>query len=395
MRKGIKLLAIVAIVLGAVLATFLFSRGRGEPAADARQSPASSAAMARGGPAAPIEADGYVVAPTRVKVTIPATGTLVANETVNIVGEVSRRLVKVHVKEGAIVKKNDLLFKLDDADTVAQLDRLRVRRANQSTIEARQKKLLDTGLLSQQDYDQVASELQLIDADISVLSVALSKAQIRAPFAGTVGLRRVSEGAWISPETPITTLQDTTRIKVDFSLPERYGPSVKVGQAVTFQVAGRDARYEASIVALEPIIEAATRSLRVRAVTDNPRGELVPGGFASVEVPLSEIEGGVMIPSQAVIPSLAGHGVFVDKGGVAELREVEIGVRTETQVQIVKGLAMGDTILLTNLLRARPGVPVKVKRVESDKPASPAPASSAPASPAPASPAPASTGKER
>lgn len=360
MRKGLKFLALAALLIGAAIATFFFTRRQGAttPPAAAAAAPAKPS-----GPAAPIEADGYLVQPTRVKVTVPATGTLVANESVNIVGEVSRRLVKVHVSEGAIVKKNDLLFKLDDADLLAQLARLRVRRTYLQAVEARQQKLLQNGLLSQQDYDESVAEVNLIQAEITELGVTLARTNIRAPFAGTVGLRRLSEGAWVTPDRPITTLQDTSRIKVDFNLPERYAPSLKVGQTISFQVAGRDARYAAAVVAIEPQIQASTRSLLVRAVTDNPKGELTPGSFASIDVPLQEIEGGVMIPSQAVVPSLTGHGVFVAQNGVAQLKEIELGVRTDTEVQVVSGLAMGDTILLTNLLRVRPGVPVKVTTV--------------------------------
>src|SRR5690606_3924293 len=192
-----------------------------------------------------------------------------------------------------------------------------------------------------------------VAAHIAALEVTLARTEIRAPFRARVGLRRVSEGAWITPDTVLTTLQDTSRIKVDFTLPERYAGAVAVGQPFRFQVAGRGADFEGRVIAVEPGIDAATRSVRVRGITDNPDGVLAPGAFASVEVPLERAGEGILVPAQAVVPSATGHAVYVLVDGRAELREVAIGLRTRDAVEILRGLEPGEVVLTTNLLRLR------------------------------------------
>jgi membrane fusion protein (multidrug efflux system) len=289
-------------------------------------------------------------------------GTLAANESVNVVAELSRRLVAVRVAEGTEVEKGDLLFELDDADLRARLAELEVRRDLAARTEERQRALLayDKKALSQQAYDQAVAELKMVEAEILSLRVTLAKTEIRAPFRARVGLRRVSEGAWITPETLLTTLQDTSRIKIDFTLPERYAGAIAIGQAFRFRVDGRSDDFEGRVAAIEPAIDAPTRSLLVRGVTENPSGTLLPGAFASVEVPVEQAEAGILVPAQAIVPSASGHAVYVLRGGRADLQEVEIGMRTQDAVEIRRGLASGDTVLTTNLLRLRPGIAVEV-----------------------------------
>jgi membrane fusion protein (multidrug efflux system) len=178
----------------------------------------------------------------------------------------------------------------------------------------------------------------------------------------------VSEGAWITPETPLTTLQDVSRIKVDFTLPERYAGAVAIGRSFRFRVAGRGEDFEGRVLALESAIDAPTRSLLVRGVAENPSGALLPGAFASVELPIERPAEGILAPAQAIVPSAAGHAVWVLRDGRAELREVEIGLRTRDEVEIVRGLAPGETVLTTNLLRLRPGA--RVERASAEAPAS-------------------------
>ena len=179
-----------------------------------------------------LRAEAYVVAPTPVRETVRTIGTLAANESVSVVSELSRRLVAVHVAEGTEVEAGTLLFKLDDADLQAQLAELEARRRMAERTEGRQEALLayDRKALSQQAFDQAQADLQAVEAQMAALRVTLAKTEIRAPFHARVGLRRVSEGAWITPETPLITLQDTSRIKIDFTLPERYAGAIGIGQ---------------------------------------------------------------------------------------------------------------------------------------------------------------------
>jgi membrane fusion protein (multidrug efflux system) len=312
----------------------------------------------------PLRAELYVVAPSRVRDVVRTGGSLAANESVDVVPELSRRLVAAPVAEGTSVEKGALLFKLDDADLRAQLAELEARRRLAARTEGRQRKLLeyDRKALSQQAYDQAVSELEAVEAEIAALRVTLAKTEIRAPFPARVGLRRASEGAWVTPETKLTTLQDTSRIKVDFTLPERHAGAVSVGQPFRFRIAGRGDSLEGRVLAIEPAIDAGTRSLLVRGVYENPDGALMPGAFATVELPVEQADAGILVPAEAIVPSVSGHAVYVLRDGRAELQPVEIGLRTPDSVQVLQGLAVGDTVVTSNLLRLRPGA--RVERAE-------------------------------
>jgi membrane fusion protein (multidrug efflux system) len=336
-----------ALGLALLLAFRLFGAGGG-------RGPAPAAEV-------PLRAETYVVTPRPVRDVVRTVGTLAANESVVLVAELSRRLVGVSVAEGSIVEAGALLFKLDDADLKAELGELAARRRLAASTHERQKQLLafDQKALSQQAYDQAMSELEGVDAEIAALRVTLAKTEIRAPFRARAGLRHVSEGAWVTPETPLIGLQDTSRIKIDFSLPERHAGAVSVGQKFRFSVAARAEPVEGEILAIEPAIDAPTRSLRVRGIVENPDGVLLPGAFVSVEIPVEQVTAGVLVPSEALVPSVSGQAVYVLRDGLAELREVEIGLRTEDAVEVRTGLAVGDTVLTSNLLRLRPGVRVE------------------------------------
>jgi membrane fusion protein (multidrug efflux system) len=310
-----------------------------------------------------LRAAGAEAKPMQIRQSVRAVGTLVANESITVVGELPLRLVKVHVAEGAEVEAGELLFELDDAQLRAELAARDARRALAAKTVERQRSLIaeDRKALSQQAFDQAQAELRQLEAEIAALKVTLAKTRIRAPFAGTVGLRRVSEGAWVTPETPLTTLQDTARLKVDFALPERYAPAVRAGQSFGFRVEGRPEEFTGTVAALEPAIDAGTRSLRVRGISENEGGLLRPGAFVTVELLLEETGVGVAVPAQALVPSAQGHAVFVLEDGRAALRPVEIGVRSADSVQVLRGLEAGETVLTTNLLRLQPGAAVELE----------------------------------
>jgi membrane fusion protein (multidrug efflux system) len=355
-RRSVFLLLVAVLAAGAI---WVFRSPRGTQSASAASPrPNVSGPAARGGGEA-LPAEAYTVATTMVRETVPALGTLLANESVTIVAESSRRIAAVHVQEGALVQKGDLLFKLDDADLRAELKRLEGRVGLAVATEERQRELLAQKLVSQQEYDRARSELTANQGELEAVKVALAKTEIRAPFAGRVGLRRASEGAYIGPNTPLTMLQDVSRLKLDFTLPERYADEVRRGQAFSFRVEGRGETFKGEVAAVEPVIDTATRSLLVRGVVPNPQGFLTPGASASVDFEVQAGDG-ILIPSRALVPSIKGHSVFVVRDGRAEERPVTIGLRTAERVQILAGLAPGDTVLTSNLLRLRAGVAVRI-----------------------------------
>jgi membrane fusion protein (multidrug efflux system) len=157
---------------------------------------------------------------------------------------------------------------------------------------------------------------------------------------------------------------------------------VAIGQHFQFSVTGRGERFEGEVIAIEPQIDAASRSLRVRGIAENTTGVLVPGAFASLEIPLEQKAAGILVPAQAVVPTPSGHGLYVLSEGRAQLREVQIGLRTQASVEIQTGLAPGDAVITSNLLRIRPGA-----RIEAT-PAAPSAAAPSAAAPATGEPRP-------
>lgn len=315
-------------------------------------------AFGQGGPkSAPLVAETYVVKNVPFAQTLSTVGSLRANESVVLVSELSRRLVKIEVTEGSEVAAGALLFKLDDSDLVAELGEIDARLQLAATNKTRVANLLPAKAISQQEFDSSAAAYDILKAQRNTQAVQISKTEIRAPFAGRVGVRQVSEGAFVTPATPLITLQDVSRIKVDFPLPERYSGEVKSGQKFTFTVAGSGEVFEGVVAVLEPAIDVATRSLLVRGLCSAPKG-LLPGGFAEVTLTLDGLANGFMVPSQAIVPSPRGQGVYVIEGGKAKLQPVEIGIRTDDRVQVLRGLKEGDVVATTNLLRIRPGLAV-------------------------------------
>ncbi len=327
-----------------------------------------AAASPQGGPQGggatkrpPIPAEAVVIRAGTINYEVPTVGTFAPNESVELSSEQSRRLHEILVEEGAWVEEGAVLFRLDSADLLAQIRELEARRELAASTEKRLANLLAQNAIPQANYDEAASNVRVIDAQIDFVRTQLSKTDIRAPFAGNVGLRRVSEGAWLTPDRVITTLTDTRRIKVDFKVPERYAPAIVLGSKFRFRAEGAGDWREGEVVAIEPTIDTATRSLVVRGIADNPDGRLRPGGFATVTLTIDSLGAGFLVPSQAIVPTARGHSVWVVDSGKAKSREVVLGQRNADDVQVLSGLNDGDTILVSNLLRVRPNSDVEVK----------------------------------
>lgn len=319
-------------------------------------------AAARGtAPARAIAAKGLTLQPRRVETVVETTGTILAQESVEIVSELSRRVVEVAAREGAAVAAGALLFKLDDRDLLAQRETLSVRRRLAQQNEARRRQLLDSGVLSREVYDTSLTELQLIEAQLAELAVTLSKTEIRAPFAGVVGVRSVSPGAWVTPARVMATLVADDPVRLDFLVPERYAPAIAAGQRFSFAVESAAGAREGRVVVIDSVIDAATRSLRVRGAARNADRRLRPGAFVTLSLPLAVSDEGLLVPSEAVIPSAGGHGVFVFERGTANWREVELGERSAREVELRSGVKAGEIVLVSNLLRLRPGIAVTLE----------------------------------
>lgn len=307
--------------------------------------------------------DAFVVRDTTAEYNVTAVGNVKAYEDVNLVSELNRKLVGIYMKEGAKVTKGQLLFKLDDEDLVAKLNKLKIEEELAKATEEREKARLKIGGISQQSYDIVYNNLQKIQADMKILEVELAKTEIRAPFSGKLGLRNISLGAYLSPNVLLATLQDLSKVKIDFSVPERYANDVKVNKSILFKVEYMDKPIEAKVEAVEPSLDLNTRSLLVRAVAGNGKELLVPGSSVKLDLELSETAKTMFVPSSALIPTTKGYQAYIVKDGKAMMVDLLTGVRAKELVQILQGLQFGDTLITTNILRLKPNVPVKVTKI--------------------------------
>jgi membrane fusion protein (multidrug efflux system) len=349
----------LSLALGAILGVLAGGSWLWHSNAEKKAPPAARDAPGAQAPALPTAVDVVRVLPEPLEVEVSATGSLLGRESVQIVSELSRRLVKVRAEEGAEVARGDVLFELDRADLTADLAKLDVQaRLARATLD-RTQRLAAEGLSNQQELELARARVDEVEADRRVLGVTLDKTLIRAPFAGTLGLRRVSEGAWVSPNTLLSTLQDTSSLKLDFTLPERYAGALLPGGAFRFRVEGRPDSYTGRVAAVEPSVDPSTRSLLVRGLIEDARG-LYPGSAANVEVPL-RVDQALLVPAIAIIPGIEGRRVFVADGGRARAVKVELGLRSADRVQVLAGLAPGDAVITSNLLRLREDAPVSVQ----------------------------------
>jgi membrane fusion protein (multidrug efflux system) len=299
-----------------------------------------------------------VVRPEQLGSRVTTVGTVLSNESIEVRSQVSGQIEQISFREGSRVGKGGLLVKINDDELQAQLGRARSRLAIAEQQAGRQRQLFEKSFVSQEEYNNVLNELNVAKAELDLVLAQIEKTEIRARFDGTIGLRFVSEGSYISPATVITTLQDNSRMKIDFTVPEKYAGELRVGDRITFRVQTRTEQFEGKIYSIDARIDASTRTLRVRALAPNPKGVLIPGSFADVDLVLSERKA-ITIPSYALIPELKGHKVFVWKGGKAEPQIVEIGNRAEDRVEITRGLQPGDTLITSGILQLRPGMAVR------------------------------------
>lgn len=303
-----------------------------------------------------LSAEVFIIRDTVLEEKMVVLGTLFANEEVEVASEVAGRLVKVNFSEGNFVKKGQQLFKLDDAELQGQLKILEARKNYVNSSVKRMEALFKAEAVSREEYENELNSLEVLDAEIDLLNVQIAKTSITAPFDGKTGIRRISQGAYVNPNTSLVNLEDLGKIKVEFALPEKYASRIKRGQKITFSVENDTQSFEATVHVVDPKIDQATRSLFIRAMADNSSFMLVPGSSASIAVALGGQEHTLMVPSQALIPSLSGYTVYALKDGKAKQTAVTIGLRTNNAVQITGGLTKGDSVMTTNLLRVKEGL---------------------------------------
>lgn len=287
-------------------------------------------------------------------------GSIEANEQVEIRSEVSGIVESINFQEGSFVTKGQLLFKVNDLELRAQLSQANTKESLASENERRAKLLLQKEAISQEEYDVARAEHASTKAQSQLIKAQIAKTAVRAPFSGKIGLRTISVGTYITPAVLVAKLVNIGKLKITFSIPEKYANQIKNNTNLSFSVAGSSEKYTAQVYAIEPAVEISTRTLQLRAIADNKNGKLLPGTFANVELPLDIIQDAIVVPSQAVIPVQNGKKVFISEFGKAKEIMVETATRTDASLLVLSGLKAGDTLITTGVMSLKNEAPVKV-----------------------------------
>jgi len=303
----------------------------------------------------------YTIETSDVPIRIDVPGTIIPSEEVDLYSEISGRVQKINFEEGRKVRKGELLIQMDVDILQAQKKKLDVDLSLAKKDEARKKTLFDANGLSQEEYEKASANLASTQAAIDLINVQISKAQIRAPFSGTVGLRHISEGAYITPSTLITSIIQDDVVKVEFSIAEIYASAVKMGQDIVFRTQKDSTDYHGKVFAFQPFINADTRMLTIRATLKND-GRFIAGSFVSVNYDLGTEDNAMMIPTESIIPVLKGQKIWVIRSGSVHEIPVELGIRTADKVQVMGDIKPGDTVLVSGLLAVKEGMPVTIKK---------------------------------
>jgi membrane fusion protein (multidrug efflux system) len=339
-----------------------------------------------------------------------AVGTVRAYESIMVTVKGSGIVEDISFQEGQKVKLGDVLLRLDSDERRADIEQAKAETRRAAAQRDELKVRLDRAMALRRTGAGTEAQVEDLSAQVKTLESAMASAEarrkaaearlddliVRAPFAGRLGTRSVSLGAYVSPGTRITTLDDLSRVRLDFAVPENVLDRLKVGQTVrAISAAFGQRSFEGKVAIIDPRVDPVTRSVRLTAEFDNPDEALKPGMFLSVAIEVSVKNDAMVVPEEAIVGEGLRHLAFVVKDNTIERRVVRIGQRQEGRVEIVEGLRPGETIVVRGVQRVRPGSAVDPKPISAEAPAAAAPAPSKPASaaapPAAAPPAPAPT----
>ncbi|RGM48816.1 MULTISPECIES: efflux RND transporter periplasmic adaptor subunit [Bacteroides] len=310
-----------------------------------------------------LNVNAKIVKPQLLKDEILISGSLLPDEEVDLSFETSGKIVEINFEEGTFVKKGQLLAKVNDRPLQAQLQRLVSQLKLAEDRVFRQNALLERDAVSKEAYEQVKTDLATLNADIELVKANILQTELRAPFDGVIGLRQVSVGTYASPSTIVAKLTKISPLKVEFAVPERYANDVKTGAGLNFTLEGKLNAFYATVYARESKIDPTTHTLTIRALYPNTNGSVLPGRYASIRLNKDEIKDALAVPSEAIVPEMGKDKVFLYKSGKAQPVEITTGIRTEAEVQVLQGLQVGDTIIVSGTLQLRTGLPVTLDAV--------------------------------
>jgi membrane fusion protein (multidrug efflux system) len=383
---------LLGAVAGALLVAFFVhvsaERAKRDPARAGVAQGGPPAAAARpgqggGGPAAgqggagsfsqrPVAVVAVPVRAEKIAFEIEALGTSHANESVDVTAKVVNQVAAVRFAEGQQVRRGDVLVELDSEQVRADLAAAEAALAESRSLYRRSRELYTTKVLSDSQLEQIEATYKANEARVASARARVADTVIRAPFDGRVGLRRVSVGSLISPGTVITTLDDTSTIKLDFTIPETFLSAVQPGLEITARsVAYPDDSFAGKVASIDSRVDPATRSVTVRALVPNPRGLLKPGMFLTVRLSRGEVDA-LLVPEQALVPEQGDVYVFVVQDGTVAKRQIRLGQRRVGDVQVLEGLAAGEQVVTEGTQKLRDGAAI-VLQSSADGAAAPRP----------------------
>lgn len=309
----------------------------------------------------PTAVTGLVIKTSIFDNNLSLSGSIEANEQVEIHSEVSGIVEGIYFTEGSNVSKGQVLFKVNDIELRAQLRQAVTKEGLAAENERRAKLLLQKEAISQEEFDVANADYASMKAQTQLIKAQIAKTSVKAPFSGKIGLRSISPGTYITPTVLVAKLVNTGKLKITFSIPEKYASEVNSGSNIEFSVSGSNKTYAAKIYAIEPEVAVATRTLQIRAIADNVDGKLFPGTFADVKLPLNIIKDAIVVPSQAIVPIQDGKKVYIANMGKAKEVKVDATTRTDSSILILSGLKAGDTLITSGVMSLKDEAPIKVK----------------------------------
>lgn len=311
-----------------------------------------------GGGETPVVA--FKVVETDFPVIVEALGTARANEAVSLTAQQSDVIQEIYFDDGDVVKKGQLLLLMNNREEIARVNELKINIQEAQRQLKRITNLAKSSVASEQLLDEQQARVKALKAQSEVAKSRLAEMELRAPFAGKLGIRQVSIGAYVGPSNIITTLDDLTKVKVDFNISENHLPSLANGQKVAAKsIAYPDETFNGTISSIDSRVDPNTRSILVRAIIDNPKLKLLPGMLLQINLEKTVLRS-LVVPEKALIPNEDKQFVFVIESGKAVQKEVKAGLRRPGIVQIVSGLNEGDQVVTEGALRLRNGSAVSI-----------------------------------
>jgi membrane fusion protein (multidrug efflux system) len=363
-QRGMRRALFIAVPLAGLVAlgAYAYYQNHG-PTPVAGGASAGAPGKGAGGPpaGAPVAVEVAAVKTARVQEDVGAIGTLRSNESVVVRPEISGRISRIEFDEGRPVQKGQLLVALDASVNAAEVLQAKANLALAETSFNRTTELEREKFVSSNAKDQALNALRVAQATLALAEARLAKTEIRAPFAGVIGIRQVSVGDYVKEGQDLVTLEDISSLKVDFRLPELLLADLKRGQSVEVTSDALPGRtYTATLDAIDPLVDQNGRAVVLRARLRNTDGQLRPGMFVRTRVILAERPRALLVPEEALIPVGADQYVYLVRGEKAARVRVRTGLRRDAQVEITEGLQAGDTVVTAGQLKLRDGATVRI-----------------------------------